>query len=98
MRNQMLAALVALATALAVAPAPACAAGSRPRAWVSILGGHDAPGCGAPETPCATARYAHDFVIRSGGAVYMDDVGHFGEPTIVYTVSILRDAIMRGAW
>ncbi len=90
--------LLSLLVALGVAPEPSYAAGPQPCAWISILGGRDVPGCGAQASPCRTAQYAHDFVVRPGGLVIVEDVGHFGEPSIVSAFSILGGAINGYGW
>jgi hypothetical protein len=84
--------------AVGIAPKPSEAAGPQPCAWISILGGRDVPGCGAQASPCRTAQYAHDFVVRPGGRVFVNDLGHFGEPSIVSAFSILGGAISGYGW
>jgi hypothetical protein len=83
---------------LSFACAPCLAAGPQPCAWVSIVSGRDIPGCGAHAAPCRTAQYAHDFVVMRGGAIYIEDIGHFGEPSIVTAIEILGAKLSGYPW
>jgi hypothetical protein len=80
-----------LAAALALfglRPCESLAFGAAPYAFVSILGGRDYPGCGLEASPCRTAQYAHDRVVREGGVIYVRDVGDFGAPSVFTAISI----------
>ncbi len=95
--RRLILACIALASC-GLASAPCRAAGSQPYAFVSILGGQDVPGCGTQIAPCRTAQYAHDFVIRPGGETYVQDLGHFGEPSIVTAIGIAGAKISDYSW
>lgn len=86
----LLACLVVLAM-LCMGGGVATAAGLN-RAWVS---GHgtDAPGCGAPITPCRSLQYAHDNVVGAGGEIDILDPAGYGSITITKAVSIVNDGV-----
>jgi len=71
----------------------AYAAGPAPFAFVSILEGHDVIGCGLRGAPCRTAQFAETYVVRAGGAIYVDDVGHFGPPSVFTALGIAAEQI-----
>ena len=83
---------VALALA-ALAPSPAVSAGARSFAWISILDGRDAPLCGDETAPCRTALYANRFIVQPGAPIFVADAGHFGEPAILTTLSLLAERL-----
>ena len=69
------------------------AAGPAPFAFVSILEGRDAVGCGLREYPCRTAQFAETYIVRPGGAILVDDVGRFGPPTFIGALAIAVEQI-----
>jgi hypothetical protein len=77
----------------AFVPQAALASGPRPFAFVSILDGSDTPFCGDATAPCRTALYAKRFVVRPGAPIFVADTGHFGEPAILTTLSLLAQQL-----
>ena len=69
------------------------AGGPTPFAFVSILEGRDVIGCGLREYPCRTAQFAETYVVRPGGAIYVDDVGRFGAPSVFTALEIAVEKI-----
>jgi len=83
-----------LAAALvALAPHAASAAGSSPRAWVSVAKGSDKAGCGPATSPCKTFQYALTNVVASGGAINVLDPGGYGPLNITFPVSVINDGV-----
>lgn len=74
----------------------AYAAGPAPFAFVSILEGRDVIGCGLREAPCRTAQFTETYVVRPGGAIYVDDVGRFGPPSVFTALAIAVEKIAGG--
>ncbi len=69
---------------------PASAAANR--AWVS---GHgvDAPGCGAPTSPCRSLQYTHDNIVAAGGEIDVLDPAGYGALNITKSISVVNDGV-----
>lgn len=82
---------VALTTLTIPAFALPAAAGTL-RAWVS---GHglDNAACGAISYPCRTLQFAHDKIIRAGGAIYILDSAEYGSLTIRKSLTVANDGV-----
>jgi hypothetical protein len=89
MRNHMLAGAASACALSLAAPSAAFASGASASAWVSRLGA-DAAGCGSLGAPCRSLQYAHDNIVVSGGSIFIEDSGGFGQIVIRNPISIVN--------
>ncbi len=89
--------MVRIAIGIAVAFAAFCFADANAqagvnRAWVSGHGS-DAPGCGAPTSPCRTFQYVVNSIINAGGEIDVLDPAGYGAVTVPFALSIVNDGV-----